>query len=233
MADPDSDQTAVEKQTAEDDRSVRLEPAVELLQQSDRTSDSDRTDESNARALANREKGEELSCPMTNKLMIEDFAKTDTDDTETVRQRSRRKSSIERNLHNTRTYYEQRNNFESDEASDIQSEIESNGERVYTYDEKMRALVKMFVESFVPFHLIHGSYFQNLLRNSFGIRKMPKLIEFRNFFETIHELGGRYIKQTLGGAQSYTLIFEFWKTTNRRHQYLTIRGSYIDVFVRR
>ena len=177
------------------------------------------------------QKEEELNCRQTNKSMIDDF--TEPHDTETVEQRRRRKGRIERNLHNQRTYYEQRNNFESDEASDIQSEIDSSGERVYTYDEKMRALVKMFIESFVPFHLIHGSYFQNLLRNSFGIRKMPKLVEFKNFFQTIHELGTKYIMQTLGGAQSYTLIFEFWKTTNRRHQYLTVRGSYIDVFVRR
>ena len=178
-----------------------------------------------------REQGEELDCRMTNKLMIDDF--TEPQDTETVEQRRKRKGQIERNLHNQRTYYEQRNNFESDEASDIQSEIDSTGERAYTYDDKMRALVKMFIQSFVPFHLIHGSYFQNLLRNSFGIRKMPKLVEFQNFFQTIHELGTKYITQTLGGAKSYTLIFEFWKTTNRRHQYLTIRGSYIDVFVRR
>lgn len=168
---------------------------------------------------------------MSNQLMIDDF--TELHDTETVEQRERRKGQIERNLHNQRTYYDQRNNFESDEASDIQSEIDSNGERVYTYDEKMCALVKMFIESFVPFHLIHGSYFQNLLRNSFGIRKMPKLVEFKNFFSIMHELATKHITQTISGAQSYTLIFEFWKTANRRHQFLTIRGSYIDVFVRR
>lgn len=218
-------------------------PSLLGSSQSDQTSDSERLSKSDARLLESNvinlpsnsgkswQKDEELNCRATNKSMIDDF--TEPHDTEMVEQRRRRKGRIERNLHNQHTYYEQRNNFESDEASDIQSEIDSNGGRLYTYDEKMRALVKMFIESFVPFHLIHGSYFQNLLRNSFGIRKMPKLVQFKNFFETIHELGTKYVMQTLGGAQSYTLIFEFWKTTNRRHQYVTIRASYIDVFVRR
>lgn len=190
-------------------------------------------DEASERAAKRKdwEQSEELSCRMSNQLMIDDF--TEPNDTETVEQREKRKDKIKRNLHNQRTYYEQRNNFESDASSDLQSEIDSTGEHVYTYDEKMRALMKMFIQSFVPFHLIHGSYFQNLLRNSFGIRKMPKLVEFKNFFSIMHELATKYITQTLSGAQSYTLIFEFWKTANRRHQFLTIRGSYIDVFVRR
>ena len=91
----------------------------------------------------------------------------------------------------------------------------------------------MFIDSLVPFHLIHGHYFSNLLRNTFGIRKMPKLVQFRELFFIMYSLGHKYISQTISGAQSYTLIFEFWKTTNRRHQYITVRASYIDVFVRR
>lgn len=168
-----------------------------------------------------------------NHLVVDDFTEP-FDDEETVERRNGRKNQIERNMHNQKAYYDQKNNIDSDEASDcIQSDLDSKTGRLHTYDEKMKELVKMFIESFVPFNLLHGDYFSNIIRNSFSIRKMPKLIQFKDLFRIMYELGTKYVCQTVSGSKSYSLIFEFWKTTNRRHQYITVRVAYIDVFVRR
>lgn len=97
---------------------------------------------------------------------------------EELEQKSNRKQIIERNLHNQKTYYDQRNNVESDEMSDIQSDFDSKDKHV-SLDTKMKELVKLLIESFVPFNILHGSYFSNLLRSRFSIRKMPKLVQMR------------------------------------------------------
>jgi len=160
----------------------------------------------------------------------DDFAEP-FDDEESKTNRELRKTMIDRDIHNQKAYYDQKNNVESD-ASDILSDCSSTDEFV-SFDKRMKEMVNMFNRSFVPYGLLHSSFFVNLLRSSFNLRKMPKLCQMRDFFYIMYELGTKYIKQTVSGSQSYTIAFEFWKSANKRHQYITVRVSYIDVFHRR
>lgn len=74
------------------------------------------------------------------------------DDEETINERDQREVKLKRNLHNQKAYFNQRNNIESD-TSDIQSDCSNSSERLYTLDERMREMVTMFNQSFVPYGL--------------------------------------------------------------------------------